>query len=406
MNQREKTLAALVGLLVVSLVGYFVWSATQKSLNQRRSAITNLRNQLDQQDRTLRKASRATAQLQALEQQSLPKDRETANSLYQQWLLDLVDRLGFTDPSVQVAERRSRGGIFDQLRFEVDAIASKDQLVSFLAEFYTSADLHRIQQLSLKPIKGTRDLDVLISIEALSLPNSNRKSVGDLRSDRVNAADVAAFEQQILDRSMFFPANEPPQLQSIPDQRVTLGSTWRLTASATDPDTWDELQYSLQGTPPEGLVLEPGDDGQARLSWQPQAPGEYAIELLVADSGHPSRTDVKSFRVTVFEPPPAEETGTTRRVLGFDDATQTFLVATVASGNAQQAWFNVRTQGKMLKISVGDTIDIGSILGDLAVIGPTHVEITTELGTRRIRIGESLTEGTLVPPPRQADARS
>ena len=118
MNRREKLLAGLVACLAVMMVAYLVWGSVQTALARRNATLTNLRKQVQEQERTLRKASAATRKLAELQKRSLPTDRERANSLYQQWLLNLVDRLGFIDPSVQVADRRTRGGFYSQGRFE------------------------------------------------------------------------------------------------------------------------------------------------------------------------------------------------------------------------------------------------------------------------------------------------
>ncbi len=409
MNQREKTLATAVGLLALIMGTYFVWSSVQSALSRRKATLTNLQKQVDEQDRTLRKASAATRKLAELQKRSLPTDRERANSVYQQWLLNLVDRLGFADPSVQVADRRTRGGYYNQSRFEVDAEATLEQLTEFLEAFYSSGDLHRIQLLSIKPIKDSRRLDVLMGIEAISLPGSPRTTVGDVASDRFSKADLAKVQETILDRSMFFPANQSPQLESITDQRVVKGSSLRFQAKASDPDSWDSLHFVFDGEPPAGFEIQQEDDKTANLSWTPTETGEYTVRLKVHDSSTPQLDDSATFRISVVDPPPADTDPSDgrRRIIGFDDATQTFLVGTVANGQEREAWFSIRTKGQLLKLSRGQSLDIGSIVGEISQIEESAVIITTPDGPLRLRIGQSLTEGTTTDPPsRQADSRS
>lgn len=401
MNRREQLLAGTVGALLVMMVGYYIWSNASDAINRRRSSIINLKRQVDQQDRTLRKATRATRSLAQLNQRSLPKDREKADSLYQRWLLDLVDRIGFNDPSVSVSGRRTRNSYFTSLRFDVDAQASLPQLLDFFGEFYGSDDLHRIEQLSIKPVKDTRMLDVVITIEALSLPETNRVTVGDLQNADYGEQEIADNQSQILRRSMFFPENISPRFASVNNREVIQDASVRIDLRAFDSDPWDDLIFEPLSELPEGAQLNVNDRGEAELRWTPKEIGEYDFEFAVHDTGYPARSDTTTFRITVVEPPPPEESDepTGRRVLGFDDASQTFLVGTVQTGDQSQAWFSIRTRGTMLKLGIGQSVDVGSFLGDLAKITETSVEIQTEEGLKRVRIGQVLTDARVVQPP-------
>lgn len=396
MNSREKLLASSVGLLMAMMAGYYLWSSAQDSLNQRKAQLANVKQQREKQERTLTKASRATRQLAELQKRALPENREQANAIYQRWLLDLVDKLEFVDPSVQATEQRLRSGFFDRLRFNVGAEVTMKQLTEFLGEFYAVGSLHRIQQMTVKPNDNSRRLDVIISIEVLSLPQGTGTQITDIPSDRfasVDALDQA--KQSVLQRSMFFPANVPPRLEQIADQKVTRGRAMNLAIVAEDADPWDTLEFVLGETTAPDVRLSQQDAGEATLQWVPTESGEYTVQVMVHDDGFPSRSDVASFKITVVDPPPPPvvEPPDPRRVLGFDDATQTVLVGTVARNELRQAWFSVRTRGEMLRLQVGDSIQVGSIRASLSQIEDQSVELTTEEGARRIRLGDTLAEG-------------
>ncbi len=196
MNPREKTLASLIGLLLLLLVSYFVYQNVSSAVERRQSTIGALQRELDKQERATRQGSQASKTLQALQLRSLPKEREQARSLYQQWLLDRVDRVGFREPTVRATDRTIRGRFYDQLSFQVDAEATLEQVVQFLHEFYSTDDLHRIQLLTLQPIKGTQDLDLILWIEALILPGSQRTTVGDLTSNHSQDQALADMQQR------------------------------------------------------------------------------------------------------------------------------------------------------------------------------------------------------------------
>ncbi len=394
MNQREKLLATLVALLGLIFLGYFVWSGVQTALGRRTATLNRLHETLEKQDLTLRKAAVATRLLGDFQKRSLPSDRERAHSVYQQWLLNLVDKIGFADPSVKVAERRVRNPFFDQSDFDITGEATLTQLTEFLADFYASNDLHRVSQLSITPVANSRTLDILVEVEALSLPNSQRMTVGDTKSPLFLADEAAADQATILNRSMFFAANQPPQIESVGSQEAVQGSPFSVELTATDPDSWDELQFTLDGEVPAGLELKQRQNNLAELRWTPSNTGDFKIEVVVQDSGHPQQRATTSFRVSVVEERAADESSSEggRQVVGFDDATQTYLVGTVFRGEQREAWFNVRTKGKLLRLSVGDTVDIGSIVGQIALIGDTTVELDTPLGKLKIKVGEALTK--------------
>ena len=391
MNSREKLLAGMVGGLVLMIAAYFVWSAASEATSTRNARVASLNQEIARQDRTLTLASRATKQLALLKQRSLPSNREVANAVYSEFLLDLVDRVGFRDPSVRSVERRFRKASFDRLRFDIDAEATLDQLTEFLAEFYTVGDLHRIDTMSIKPLRDSRHLDVALSVEAISLPTAERETVGDVPSTDVTSETIGAARHAILNRALFFPLNIAPQLEEIPDQQLVRGRRWRLEAKASDADPWDKVTFEVTTETPEGLEFEP-DGKTAKLAWTPREVGEHTIALAIRDSGSPIREAVREFKLTVVDPPEDSDTPNfdRSRVIGFDHASQTYLVATVASGERRQAWFDVRTQGKVLKVDVGSRVRIGSVEGQLSEIGRRHVQIKTGTGSLRIAIGENL----------------
>jgi hypothetical protein len=403
MNRREKLLGGLVALLALIMVVYFGWDNARNALARRHATLTNLRNEAKEQDRLLDQAAKATRQLLDLQKRSLPNDRERAHSAYQQWLLDLVDRLEFLQPSVQVADRRAGGSSYDQSRFEISADATLEQLTKFLAKFYSSGDLHRIHQLTIKPVPGSRRLTVLIVIEAIGLPGSQRTTVGDIASPQLASLDLQAMQDTILDRNMFFPPNEPPKFESIAKQHIVRGAPMKVVVKATDPDSWDTLAFSLVGEPPEGVKIERRGAGEAEVRWSPNDNGNYSIELEVQDDGRPRLAHQISFEVAVVDPPVVDVAPSDgrRRVVGFDDATQTFLVATLGIGDQLEAWFSIRTTGQLLKLSTGDKLDVGSFLGELVSIREKLVEISTPEGLVRVRLDQSLSDAVDVSRPNQ-----
>ncbi|MEA1949955.1 MAG: putative Ig domain-containing protein [Planctomycetota bacterium] len=96
--------------------------------------------------------------------------------------------------------------------------------------------------------------------------------------------------------------NQPPQIDDIADQTVDEETLLELTASASDPDSDPStLSFSLAGSPPAGVAIDPAS---GLLSWTPteaQGPGVYAVTVRVTDAGSPPLSDVTSFWITVDE---------------------------------------------------------------------------------------------------------
>jgi hypothetical protein len=76
--------------------------------------------------------------------------------------------------------------------------------------------------------------------------------------------------------------NSPPMIVSKPPAQLEEGATYRYEIKAEDVDG-DTLSYSLQGKPPEGMVIDPET---GIVEWQvviPEKPVTYEYEVVVMD---------------------------------------------------------------------------------------------------------------------------
>jgi hypothetical protein len=76
--------------------------------------------------------------------------------------------------------------------------------------------------------------------------------------------------------------NSPPMIVSKPPAQLEEGTTYRYAIKAEDVDG-DTLSYSLQGKPPEGMVIDPET---GIVEWQvviPEKPVTYEYEVVVMD---------------------------------------------------------------------------------------------------------------------------
>ena len=134
-----------------------------------RDAAMNL--QKKQQD--LAQAAAANLKLEVWEDQSLPRDRELARSLYQNWLVAELNRVA------EAGDGRARPRDADarrfQLPFTVQARGSLEQFSRWLAAFYKADHLHQIRDLMIQPTQDGSELQITASIETLVLHDATRR---------------------------------------------------------------------------------------------------------------------------------------------------------------------------------------------------------------------------------------
>ncbi len=394
MNSRERLLLTLIGALMLVMVGYYVVSGVAGAFNQRKNRRITAEKKLTDQQNTIEAGTNAARQIAQLQTRSLPADREKSQSMYQRWLLDTLTDIGIDVQSVRPSDRRMSGIYFDRLNFEIDGEATLEQAVEFLHRFYSSNDLHRIQQFSLRPVQNreSRQLDLSISIETMILPGNKRETVGDLVSDRLADTTLEDYKAGILGRNIFSPPNSPPSLRYVGNKKVSLGNQLSVKVIAQDPDEFDQLSFSLVGYVPEGAEI---DEQTGTITWSPQEIDEFDLSVQVADSGTPSLTDEVTFTVTVTEADPEDDVADDND--GLDEAQYTYLVGTISTGPNREIWLNIRTTGKVLRLSKGDRIKVGTVSGVVHEIGDKHASIRTDDGELLIRVGQNLSEARIRP---------
>ena len=213
LNKREKNLAIITGVLAVLVVGYFVFSGLRGPLKTRHAERDALKEKVRSQKQQVELIEKAVAKLADWRRCSLPSDSETAKELYQNWLLGLSqDVVDLHSAKVLAMEGRPLVGVYHRLPFTVGGRGDLRQLTEFLYRFYSAGHLHLIRGMSIKPMKGSRDLDLTITVEALSLTDADRQDkLAEVSSSRLAGADLAYY-QSIGDRNLFAPY-EPPRAE-------------------------------------------------------------------------------------------------------------------------------------------------------------------------------------------------
>ncbi len=171
---RTLGLAAALFLMVAYFGGEWLLAhVIQGPLDVARNRRTQLERDIQQRETSLRRLREASQLLARWEDQSLPADTEAARSLYQAWLVELVDDVGLGSPSVTSSEPVPRAGLYYTLSFAVRARGTLEQLTQFLFAFYRTDLLHQVRSLTITPLQRTDQLDLSLAIETLILQASS-----------------------------------------------------------------------------------------------------------------------------------------------------------------------------------------------------------------------------------------
>jgi hypothetical protein len=204
LQRREKLLlATTAGLFVLGLVWFLFVAGDSGSMeklakDQERLTVENTKKATDLAD-----AQRAAKQLADWNSRSVPPDPH----LYEDWLSKLANQFIPTGLKIESSPKPTGGGkVFTTFQFTLKGHATLDNLTKFLYEFYSAGHLHQIRKMDMKPLPNSKDLDVTITIEAVSLPGGNRKELSKEKGKGLQAAKTRdEYVQLITQRNLFAP---------------------------------------------------------------------------------------------------------------------------------------------------------------------------------------------------------
>lgn len=244
---------------------------------------------------------------------SLPADQGLARSNYRDWLFDTVDQSGLksskiTEPGKSTI-KYNKGGlstVADKFRYTITTSGSLDEIIKFCYSFYEVDLLHKISSLSIAPRRKndvlTGEHSVTMKVEVLSLADAD-EGRDFLALTRKPEKEIASYEDKILTRNIFGPANNPPSL-SVSRKSYETGEDISFTLSGRDPDKTDTLTYELvDAGGVEGIEIEQKGDARATFKCPAQEEvGEYEVTVAVKDSGYPSKSVEEKFKIVIKEP--------------------------------------------------------------------------------------------------------
>jgi hypothetical protein len=395
MQKREKILAAVVAGMILLFIGQWIVRGIYGAFQEQAKRHITLAKQLKDKENMRRRGLEAQVQLEEWQERSLPSDLSAARSIYQNWLVSLVDRPDVKFEGAQFDSVRpiSRKGIYHKLPFTVRGRGTLDQLTAFLFHFYRAGHLHKITRLTATPIEGTRQLDLLIAVEALSLPDAKHTDkLADVPSDRLKLKDLAEYRKAIVERNLY-DYNDAPEISRLGERRVARTRPLEFSIRGRDPDG-GKLKYELVSGPPGATLSQSGT-----FHWTPSAAQElakYDVVVKVTDDGIPPRSATASFAIEVEEAPPPPVAQPPRRRT-FDHAQFAVLSAIIREGEQPEAWIDIRTLGQIIELHESQEAKIGDLTFTVTRIDVTRQELVIKTGDkiRRVKLGESLGRAVL-----------
>ena len=397
MTRRERILLLIVGGFSLLALGYFALS-TFFGEDPRLERIAELEQEVDRHELQVRRGVSARRQIGELEARALPANEQLARDRYQEWLFERVEQAGLRQWSIDPVATRSASRAGNPIGFSIRGVGNLGQLTEFLAAIYQVDYLHQIRQLHVRPLEGTKDLDVSLLVQAMSLPGvTTRNSLPPNPQPQMVQQELDMAVRAIIQRNLFSPENNSPQLAKIPDVKIELGKSVAIEPAAKDADQLDVLVWSIGGEPPAGSSI---DNKTGKFRWTPKELGTFAVEIRVTDDGFPAKEARQQVAIQVVKPTPPPE-----KIAGpppkpkpsFDAAKHAYVISTIQTGDRWQMWLHDRTTDKIEKLRLGDRIDIGTVQATVVRITQREVELDADGKRLLIEIGESLTEASELP---------
>ncbi len=182
----------IAGLAVFGLYGldslYRSW--IERPTQQLTAKFDDLNDMLNASKSEQLVAQKQGKRLESFAARALPDDPQLARSLYQQWLLNLLEKNELTSASVDAAQpvrleirSRTKKGkrqlVGHRINYSLRGQATLAKLSGFLNDFRKAGHLHKIRAITLNPIGNEGRLDADLTIEVLCLEASaNKEQLG------------------------------------------------------------------------------------------------------------------------------------------------------------------------------------------------------------------------------------
>jgi hypothetical protein len=217
LQKRERILlSAAAGAIALAGLTIFFMTGDSYSDDYLRTERDRLTGEVLKKETAKKAAEEDARRLADWQRRSLPGDPAIARSLYQGWLRELCNRSGLRGLVLHSEESEPRRDVdkqivYTRIPFSVRAHGNLDDIVAFMHGFYSAGHLQQIRRLEIKPIPNSKDFDLHISIEAISLPDAVAKDRLSTEAGRgLRLAQLSAYRDEIGKRNFFAVYVPPP----------------------------------------------------------------------------------------------------------------------------------------------------------------------------------------------------
>jgi hypothetical protein len=263
----KNILIAALAMLLVAYAGDWMWTAVTEPLRSLRQKRQSLEKELDKRTTELAQARKAAKMLAVWEKQSLPSDPQIARSVYQAWLLQLVGRVGLANPAVDSTQPSEKNGYYS-MTFSLQARGPLEKWTRFLYDFYRAGHLHQIRSMSITPLGKEEQLDIVLAIEALILPDADRSDrLSEEVSDQLAFSRLSDYQPIVLRNLFSITAKADPMDQTYLTAIHYVNAVpeaWFTLRGESDPDRAVvklRLTQNMVVGQFSGKVVEIADDG-------------------------------------------------------------------------------------------------------------------------------------------------
>ncbi len=217
--KRERLILILGGIIFVAVVIPVFYQLFGKELSKSITNRNRLKTELEELESEVRDQNAIKRRLTELTTMSLPSNDGFAESLYQNWLVDLATDVGIVEKRVDrpsATQLRTQNRVqYRKYTFTLHGKGTLEQIAEFLRRFHKTRYLHLVRKVAPRPIKNSKEMDVSITVEALSLPQApSSRALPAIEQDSIRITDgEQEMLKRIADRALFS-VYSPPRPES------------------------------------------------------------------------------------------------------------------------------------------------------------------------------------------------
>jgi hypothetical protein len=209
MTQRERNLSVLVAAAAALWGGNLGWSRYRGVVDRNLSRQTTAEEKLADAKFAVARGEKARKSLDQWRRQSLPVNREVAESLYQDWLRKQVSEAGLNLTQLVDRSLASPSDVKEEASVELHIEGDLKSLVTLLKKIRTGGVLQRVSSATIVPNAQGDKLIATLVVDALILKGCERTdALPDMPPEAAPQAPDPQ-DQAIVDRNLFA-AYKPP----------------------------------------------------------------------------------------------------------------------------------------------------------------------------------------------------